>query len=117
MDWSVTWLGVIAIATVIFSLSVAVLVAYALPLLSSMRTTAQKLDLTLDRMQRVGGELEQITSRFRHMEERVARTVDPLLDQTLPPIRGLTAILAGVRTGLGALATWKKNDSVTSRSS
>lgn len=111
MDWSIAWLGVIAVSMAIFSLSMVVLVAYVVPLLVGLKATTHKMDQTLDRVQRIGGELEVITARVRQMEERVARTVDPLLDQTLPPIRGLTAVLAGVRTGLGALATWKKNDS------
>jgi uncharacterized protein YoxC len=114
MDWNIVWLGVIAISMVIFSVSVVILVAYVVPLLSSLRATSHKLDQTLDRIQGIAYELEQITSRIRKLEERVARTVDPLLDQTLPPIRGLTAVLAGVRTGLVALATWKKNDSPAS---
>lgn len=111
MDWNVTWLGVIAVSMTVFSISVVVLVAHLVPLLARLRATSHKLDQTLDHIQGVAQELEQITSRIRKLEERVARTVDPLLDQALPPIRGLTAILAGVRTGLGALVMWKKNDS------
>jgi len=104
MEWTVIWLGVIAISMAVFSISMLVAVAQALPLLSAIKATTAKLDQTLDRLQKIGYELEQITGRVRRVEERIATVVDPLLDQTLPPIRGLTAILAGVRTGLGALA-------------
>jgi uncharacterized protein YoxC len=104
MDWNVTWLGVIALSMVIFSISVMVAVTRLLPLLAMLKETTAKLDRTLDRLQAIGQELELITGRVRRVEERIATVVDPLLDQTLPPIRGLTAVLAGVRTGLGALA-------------
>jgi hypothetical protein len=111
MDWSVIWLGVIAVSMVIFSISMLVAVAHIVPLLLALKTTTAKIDHTLDRLQKIGYELEQITGRIRRVEERIATVVDPLLDQTLPPIRGLTAILAGVRTGLGALAKGKGSNS------
>ncbi len=111
MEWNLVWLAVIAISMAIFSITMVVVVSQAVPLLSAMKATTAKLDQTLDRLQAIGQELEHMTGRVRRVEERIATVVDPLLDQTLPPIRGLTAILAGVRTGLGALAKGKGNDS------
>jgi hypothetical protein len=76
------------------------------------------LRVVLQRLHRIAADLEGVTRDARATETRVSNTVNLLLDQTEPPLRVLTAALAGARAGFTALVRGQvpeRMDSAASR--
>jgi len=74
------------------------------PLAQSMDGLARKVDGSLDRLDAISTEVERVTRDVSRVERRVASAVDPILDQALPPLRTVAALLAGIRATVGALS-------------
>lgn len=99
-DWSI---AVMAASCAAVAIAIVVVARRTLPLLRRMTAAVAELRATLERVQRIATEAEAVARDARVTEARVATTVNGLLDQVEPPIRTLTAALAGVRAGVGRL--------------
>lgn len=61
------------------------------------------LQVVFHRLQRIAADLEGVARDVRATESRVSNTVNLFLDQAEPPVRVLTATLAGAKAGIMAL--------------
>jgi uncharacterized protein YoxC len=102
---TVTEIALVAIAVAMFAIAVSmvVLVLRVLPVFDRAQLLLRRSSATLARMQRIAGDLQDMTRDARALEGRVSRTAHALLDQLEPPLRMLAAIMAGVRTAVSVL--------------
>jgi hypothetical protein len=94
---------VIALSAGAFVLAVWIVLVRVLPLLRRMEILAADAATTLYRLNSIAADLEGVVRDARRLELRVSNTAGVLLDQIEPPVRLVSALLAGTRTGLGSL--------------
>ena len=100
---------VIALSAVAFALAVWIVLAHVLPVLKRMEILAADAATTLHRLNGIAADLEGVVHDARRLEMRVSNTAGVLLDQLEPPVRVVSALLAGTRTGLSSLlGSWGK---------
>ncbi len=96
-------LVVIAVSAGAFALAVWIALVHTLPLLKRLGFLAADAATTLQRLNGIAADLEGLVRDARRLEKRVSNTAGVLLDQVEPPLRLVSALLAGTRTGLGSL--------------
>ncbi len=94
---------VIAMAAVTGCVVAIVVARRLLPVLRRSDLVLRRSRQTLRRIQRVTRELEFIARDARQLEGRVSRSAHAALDQIDPILGALRGVVAGTRTGLGAL--------------
>lgn len=93
----------VAIASIVVCVSILLVARRLLPAISRFDRFMRRSNRTIRRVDRSARELEQIARDARVLEGRVSRSAHGLLDQVEPVLRAAGALLAGTRTGLGAL--------------
>ncbi|HVP14011.1 MAG TPA: hypothetical protein VMS88_00625 [Terriglobales bacterium] len=99
VDWS---LLTIAIVNVILVAAVIVVVARLVGLLSSAQRVLRDQGVPLlERANRIAEDFTQVSGNVREVGGRVTGTAARVMEQVEPPIRHLTALVAGIRAGVG----------------
>ena len=88
--------AVIALSAVAFALAVWIVLAHVLPVLKRMEILAADAATTLHRLNGIAADLEGVAHDARRLEMRVSNTAGVLLDQLEPPVRVVSALLAGL---------------------
>lgn len=99
---------ILSAAAVIIAIAVVIVVAHVLPLLARVDTLVGEANATLQRVNRITGDVEGVVRDVRQLESRVNRSLGTVLDQVEPPLRLLSAVLAGARAGVAALFAPRK---------
>jgi len=94
---------VIALSAGAIALAAWVVLARVLPVLRRVEILAADAATSLQRLNGIAADLEGVVRDARRLEKRVSNTAGVLLDQVEPPVRVVSALLAGARAGVGSL--------------
>ena len=98
-----TCLLIVAVSAAAVAVATLVALGRLLKLWASTNLLLGDLREVIGRLNTIAAELEQTTIATRDVRRRVTQTANRILDEVEPPVRQITAILSGIRVGLGAL--------------
>lgn len=96
---------ILALAAITTSVTIVYVARRMLPVLRRSDRLLRQSSRTMRRVNAIAYDLEDMTHEARLLEGRVTRSAHGLLDDVEPLWRALRGVLAGTRTGVGALFT------------
>ena len=104
-----TCLLIVAIAASLVSVAAVIALTRLLSLWGTATLLLREMREVIGRLNTIAAEWEQTTFETRKVRRRITATANRLLDDVEPPIREFSAILSGIRVGLGALFAGSRN--------
>ena len=92
----------IAASAVVAAIVAIIAFARLMPFLREAENTLREAQQTLRRLDHITADLEGMTRDTRRLEQRVAVSVEALMNEVEPPLRWLADLLRGIRAGVGA---------------
>lgn len=94
----------IAAINVVLMIAVVVLLTRVMKVLKTTEDVVREQAVPLiEKVQKVADDVKKISNSVRQVEERLTAVATRVIDQVEPPVRAFTALIAGVRAGVGKM--------------
>ena len=99
-------ISILAIATinVVLMIAMVVLLSRVMKVLKTTEEVVREQAVPLiEKVQKVADDVKKISNSVRQVEERLTGVATRVIDQVEPPVRAFSALIAGVRAGVGKM--------------